>query len=129
LTTYPPPETPDYTVERIEPRAKAGAAPASNGGDTTAYVPEPWPVLDNAALHGLAGEVVTCLMPHTESDPVALLLQFLTSFGNAMGRGPHYQIESDQHFGNLFVLLAGDTAKARKGLRPGAFAQSLSSPT
>ena len=76
-------------------------------------------MLDNAALYGLAGEVVTCLMPHTESDPSALLLQYLTSFGNAVGRGPHYQIESDRHFANLFVLLAGDTAKARKGTSAG----------
>jgi uncharacterized protein DUF3987 len=123
MTTYPAPPVPDYTVERIEPRAKDAPPPGSNGSAAAsmheAYVPEPWPMLDNAVLHGLAGEIVTCLMPHTESDPAALLLQFLTSFGNAVGRGPHYQIEGDRHFGNLFVLLAGDTAKARKGTSAG----------
>jgi hypothetical protein len=68
-----------------------------------------------AAFYGLAGEVVTTLEKHTEADPVALLLQYLTSFGNALGRGPYYAVEADRHFGNLFVLLIGDTAKARKG--------------
>jgi hypothetical protein len=49
MTAYPPPLEPDYTVEEIKPRAKD---PGTNGGaSTTAYVPEPWPVLDNAALH------------------------------------------------------------------------------
>ena len=31
-------------------------------------------MLDNAALYGLAGEVVDRLAPQTESDPAALLL-------------------------------------------------------
>jgi Protein of unknown function (DUF3987) len=114
---------PDYTVERIEPNGKTIPPLGSNGsaapGSTTAYVPEKWPKLDNGTLHGLGGEVVTCLIPHTESDPAALLLQFLASFGNAVGRGPYYQVEDDQHFANLFVLLAGDTAKARKGTSAG----------
>ena len=119
----------DYTVEQINPRSNGTTTPNDNAGASTNgkssaaapadYTPEPWPLLDNATLYGLAGEVVTCLKPHTESDPAALLLQYLTSFGNAVGRGPHYQIESDRHFANLFVLLAGDTAKARKGTSAG----------
>jgi hypothetical protein len=72
-------------------------------------------VLDNAALYGLAGEMVDRLAPQTESDPAALLLTYLTSFGNAIGRGPYYVVEATQHFVNLFALLVGDTAKARKG--------------
>jgi hypothetical protein len=118
----------DYTVEQINPRNN-GTAPNDNDGANAngkggaaapaGYTPEPWPVLDNATLYGLAGEAITCLKPHTESDPAALLLQYLAGFGNAVGRGPHYQIESDRHFANLFVLLAGDTAKARKGTSAG----------
>ncbi len=59
------------------------------------------------------------LSPQTEADPVALLLQYLAYFGNAVGRGPYYEVENDKHFANLFVLLAGETAKARKGLSAG----------
>jgi hypothetical protein len=37
------------------------------------------------AYHGLTGEVVHTIEPHTEADPVAILLQFLTLAGNVMG--------------------------------------------
>lgn len=83
-----------------------------NGRDTGDAA---WPVLDTAAYHGLAGEVVAQILPHTESDPVALLLQYLVSFGNAVGRQPHYLIEQTEHFANLFTVLVGQTSKSRKG--------------
>ena len=66
-----------------------------------------WPALGAAAYHGLAGEVVNTLLPQTEADPVALLLQYLAYFGNAVGRGPHYQVENDKHFANLFAAAGG----------------------
>jgi hypothetical protein len=59
--------------------------------------------------------VVRLIAPHTEADDVAILAQFLTAFGNAGGRNAHFVAESRQHFTNLFVVLAGDTAKGRKG--------------
>ena len=110
-----------FTSEEFEPDPKgsdpgtgsngAGTQHKGNGHDT-----EPWPVLGAAAYHGLAGEVVATLLPQTEADPVALLLQYLVYFGNAVGRGPYYQVENDKHFAILFLLLVGNTAKARKGL-------------
>src|SRR6516162_3106436 len=74
-----------------------------------------WPEPANAALYGLAGKVVTRLIPNTEADQAALLLQFLVSFGNAVGRQPHFLVEGTRHYPNLFIVLAGQTAKARKG--------------
>jgi hypothetical protein len=74
-----------------------------------------WPVLDDAALYGLANSVVMRLAPDTEADYAALLLQFLVSFGNAVGRKPYYLIEGSKHYPNLFAVLAGQSAKARKG--------------
>src|SRR5262249_28479478 len=44
----------------------------------------PWPVLQPEALYGLVGEVVKVIAPHTEADPVALLMQFLAYFGNTL---------------------------------------------
>lgn len=95
-----------------------GASPVAGAaaGAGVALTTDPWPELGAAAYHGLAGEVVTTLSPQTEADPVALLLQYLAYFGNAVGRGPHYIVENDRHYPNLFVLLAGETAKARKGI-------------
>jgi hypothetical protein len=74
-----------------------------------------WPALEEPALYGLGGSVVSWLAPDTEADHAALLLQFLVSFGNAVGRGPHCLIEGTKHYSNLFTVLAGQTAKARKG--------------
>jgi len=74
-----------------------------------------WPVIDDSAYYGLAGDIVRTIEPHTEADPVALLLQILALAGNVIGRAPYYQIESDYHRANLFAVLVGDSAKSRKG--------------
>jgi hypothetical protein len=87
--------------------------------------PNPWPVLDDGALYGLAGEVVNEIAPHSEADPAALLIQFLASFGNSVGRGPYYQVEGDRHATNLCAIIVGDTAKARKGVSKGRVEQVM----
>ena len=73
------------------------------------------PTMGDDAYHGLAGEVVHTIEPHTEADPVAILLQFLILEGNVMGRTAYYQVEGDRHHTNLFAVLVGDSAKSRKG--------------
>jgi hypothetical protein len=75
----------------------------------------PWPEIDAAAYHGLAGEVVGAIKPNTESDPVSILLQYLAAVGNMIGPGPHYLVEATQHPLRLFVVLVGTTSKGRKG--------------
>jgi hypothetical protein len=108
-----------YVEELFEPddppAAGGNGAARPSGGGAGASAADSWPVLNPAAYHGLAGRVVATILPHTESDPVALLIQFLVSFGSAVGRGPHCLAEDTRHFANLYALLAGDTAKARKG--------------
>lgn len=74
-----------------------------------------WPVLQPAALHGLAGDLIRSLDPHTEAAQEALLVQFLVAFGNAVGRGPHFRVEGDEHHTNLFAVIVGRTSKGRKG--------------
>ena len=71
--------------------------------------------IDPAAYYGLAGEFVNRVEPHTESDPVALLIQFLTAFGSVIGRNAYFRVESSRHYMNLFSVLVGNSAKARKG--------------
>ena len=91
--------------------------------DNFPTIKEAWPVMPADAYIGLSGEVVHTIGPHTESDPVALLLQFLASFGNAVGRGPHYMVEGDRHFAVLDIMLVGATAKSRKGTSAGRIRQ------
>ena len=75
--------------------------------------PEP---LAPEAVHGLTGEVVRTIEPHSEADPAAILLQFLVAFGSAVGRGPHFTVEADRHGTNLFAVFVGETSKGRKGV-------------
>lgn len=67
------------------------------------------------AFYGLAGEIVRMIEPHSEADPMALLVQLLVAFGNVLGRTAHFLAEKDQHFTNLFGCLVGETSKGRKG--------------
>ena len=73
------------------------------------------PKLGEAALHGLAGLAVRTIAPHTEGHPASILLQLLAAFGNLVGRGPHCMVDATRHSLNLFVVLVGDSSKARKG--------------
>ncbi len=74
--------------------------------------PEP---IDPAAYYGLAGDFVRIVSPESESDPVALLAQFVTVAGNMMGRTVYWEVESTRHYGNLYLAIVGETSNARKG--------------
>jgi hypothetical protein len=73
------------------------------------------PTLHETAFHGLAGEFVTALDPHTEADPVAVLIHILAVFGIAVGRGPHMMVDGSHHGTNEFAVTVGASSKARKG--------------
>jgi hypothetical protein len=82
-------------------------------------VVDDWPIMDDAAYYGLAGRVTKTIAPHSEADPVAIHIQFLVYFGNAVGSCPYYQIESDRHHANLFAVLTGISSRGRKGTSGG----------
>ena len=67
------------------------------------------------AFHGLAGEFLRIVEPHTEADPAAVLAQFLCFFGNAIGRNAFFPVGADQHHGNINAIIVGATASGRKG--------------
>jgi hypothetical protein len=76
----------------------------------------PWPSpLPTEAYHGIVGEIVQTIDPHSEADPAALLFQVLVGVGNIVGREEHFQVEADRHHANEFLVLVGRTSKARKG--------------
>ena len=85
-------------------------------GTLTLPAPDGWPAPpEQAAYHGLAGEIVNTIAPETEADPVAILSQLLVAFGAAVGRGAFFQVEATRHCPNEFLVLIGDSARARKG--------------
>ena len=97
-----------------------------NGGSDfhtsfVSFVPEPapWPVLADEAFYGLPGDIARSIEPHTEADPVAVLANQVSAFGNAAGRGAFLRIDADVHYLKLNIGLVGETSKGRKGMRWG----------
>jgi hypothetical protein len=90
--------------------------PPEDPDDDALPAPDGWPTPPApAAYHGLAGQIVTTIAPHTEADPVAILTQLLVAFGAAVDRRAYFQVEATRHHPNEFLILVGDSAKARKG--------------
>jgi len=85
----------------------------SNGSTSLLRVAHP--VLAAEAFHGLAGDIVRTLEPHSEADPAALLVTTLATFGAMVGTGPHAIAEGAQHPARIWALIVGNTSKSRKG--------------
>jgi hypothetical protein len=78
--------------------------------------PADWPAPpERVAYHGLPGAIAERIAPHTEADPAAILTQLLVCCGALIGRGAFFQVEATRHHPNEFLVLVGDSAKARKG--------------
>lgn len=102
----------------------------ANSTSTETSRSTPWPTpIDPAAYYGVVGDIVQLIEPHSEADPVALLVQWLAAAGTAIGRAPHFRVERTAHRMNLFIGLVGATAKARKGTSFGYVADGLHVPT
>jgi hypothetical protein len=100
-------EVPAHNV-RVTPAAPASLAVGAP--------PPGWPAAPGPeAYTGLLGDIVGALAPHTEADPVAVLAQALVAAGAVIGRGAHFAVEATLHHPNEYVLLVGESAKARKG--------------
>lgn len=73
------------------------------------------PQLSKIARHGIVGQIVEKIEPHSETHPAALLLQFLIAVGNLIGRSAFVRTERDKHYTNLFGIVVGETSRGRKG--------------
>jgi hypothetical protein len=103
---------------------KDDAPPPPQGGPQSDEPPDSspinwgvtWPApLEPEALYGLAGDIVRAIEPHTEADVAAILTQLLVGFGNMIGRSPYFVAGADRHYGNLSLVLSGNTSRGRKG--------------
>jgi hypothetical protein len=115
----PPPESNGHVAgaqEQVVSTSPGGSGWHSLGSWDSLDSSSQWPKPPGRmAFSGLAGEAVNAIAPHTEASRVALLVQFLVAFGNAIGRKAHRVIGGSRHHCNLFVVLVGQTAKGRKG--------------
>ncbi|MEI6712595.1 MAG: hypothetical protein WCO60_02520 [Verrucomicrobiota bacterium] len=114
-------EASNETTEQTPPTARSNRdkpyrkiEPEKLDTEASALTTNP-PKLPDAALYGVAGEIVRKLDPYTEADQAALLFQLLTCFGSVIGRTAYFQVEATKHHANLFAVVVGQSAKARKG--------------
>jgi hypothetical protein len=71
--------------------------------------------LEDAAFYGLAGKIVRRIQPETEAHPAALLTDFLTGFGNLIGRTAYAVADGVRHYCNLYSISVGRSSTSRKG--------------
>src|SRR5690606_30581913 len=60
-------------------------------------------------------EVVEAIIPKSEADPVAVIVQFLVGFGNLIGRSAHIRVGPSRHYTNIYAVLVGSSSVGRKG--------------
>lgn len=83
------------------------------------------PTLNPAALHGVVGDYVRLILPHTEANAAALLACALVALGALIGRDPFWYFGDTAHHVRLFVLLIGPSGAGRKGTTIAASALRL----
>lgn len=71
------------------------------------------PTLHADAFHAILGDIVKTLEPETEADIAGVLLTLLAMLGNAIGKGPSFQVGGKKHYVNLFVAIVGETSDAK----------------
>ena len=104
----------DELQRQIEGMCQRYAKPNSHNSLNSQHKEWVKPIKEEA-YYGVAGDIVRIIDPHTEADPVAILIQLLTSFGNVIGNKPHFKAEGDKHALKIFPVLVGRTSKGRKG--------------
>jgi hypothetical protein len=67
------------------------------------------------AFHGIVGQVVELMAQHCESSLESLLVQFLVTSGNILGRSVYVYAGGPWLFPNEFTICVGVTARGRKG--------------
>jgi hypothetical protein len=79
-----------------------------------------WPKFPPDACPGIVGEFVQLATRDSEADPAAVCVTMLIRFaaevyGHAEGKGPHVYVGETLHPPRLFVVICGNSSKARKG--------------
>ena len=94
-----------------------GTSPSSAEAETETAAPiDPWPdPLDDRALHGLIGDIIRAVEPHSEADRAALLAHCLSGIGVMLGAGIHAVTGDAPHPARINTVVVGATSKGRKG--------------
>jgi hypothetical protein len=121
LPTYNIPETVNERTnsdaetggEFVRSDAVAQRQGEERGGVGQSLATYPQPVLSTDAYYGLFGEMLTASEPQTEAHPGAILLGWLTCFGNIVGRGAWFPVGPRNHYPCLYIGNVGETSAAK----------------
>jgi hypothetical protein len=112
---------PGRPLLKLVPPPNAGPkslALAKHHAEDVAHDGVDWPLpprLTGFAYHGPIGKIVRAMDPHTEAEPVAILVQGLVACGNIIGSRPFLVIQGAHHHLNLNAVIVGPTSAGRKG--------------
>ena len=71
--------------------------------------------LPGHAYYGVLGELTRIIAPHSEADAAAIYAQLIAATGCLFGRRGGWKIDADFHPCQVWPLIVGDSATARKG--------------
>ena len=87
---------------------------STNGHRPRALLEWPDPI-GEAAYHGVIGEIVRAVAPHTEASLDAVLVQLPVFIGSQMGRDAYFTASGGRQGPNLFAVIVGSTSEGAKG--------------
>jgi hypothetical protein len=103
------------SVARYEPEPPHLHLADTNGSSAAEQVVDTWPAQpDEAAYHGVLGDLVRAVQDEVEPDPAGILGGLLAGFG-ALAGNARVLYQAGAQAPNLFVVLVGDSAISRKG--------------
>ena len=89
--------------------------PTNGKSDATGIEPHAWPQLQAEAMPGFVGDLVRAATTNSEADPAAITATLLAHAGVVVGRNPAVRVGDDLHHARLFCVIAGQSARGRKG--------------
>lgn len=77
------------------------------------------PIPSDGIFHGPLGDIVNILDPHTEADPVGVLMSLMTMYSVAIGPEPTVKVGNSNQKLIVWTILSGDSGIGRKGTATG----------
>ena len=77
------------------------------------------PIPSEEIFHGPLGDIVDILDPHTEADPIGVLMSLMTMYSVAIGPEPSVKVGNTNQKLAVWTILAGDSGVGRKGTATG----------
>ncbi len=89
--------------------------PSPGNAESNTECQNPWPILNDKALHGFLKRFVNLACLNSEADPAAVLMTSLVRFAAEVGNGIVLMVGDTKHYSRIVSVVVGNSSKARKG--------------